>query len=32
MNIYKEKIKKIFNEKPDPENEKPGIRWAFKPI
>lgn len=32
MNIYKEKIKNIFNEKPDPENERPGIRWAFEPI
>jgi hypothetical protein len=32
MNIYKEKIKKIFNEKPDPENGRPGIRWAFEPI
>lgn len=32
MKIYKDKIKNIFNEKPDPENERPGIRWAFKPI
>jgi hypothetical protein len=33
MKKYKESIIKIFkNYEVDPENEKPGIRWAFKPI
>jgi hypothetical protein len=33
MKKYKDSIIKIFkNYDVDPENKKPGIRWAFKPI
>lgn len=32
MKKYKQEIKQIFKYKSDPENEKPGIRWAFEPI
>ncbi len=32
MEIYKKKIISIFNNKPNPENERPGLRWAFEPI
>jgi len=32
MDIYKQEIKSIFNNKPDPKNQRPGIRWAFEPI
>ena len=29
---YRGEIYKIFKEKKDPENRRPGIRWAFEPI
>ena len=32
MDLYKQEIKSIFNNKPDPKNQRPGIRWAFEPI
>lgn len=32
MDEYKEKIITIFKDKPDPDNGKPGIRWAFEPL
>lgn len=32
MDIYKKEIVTIFNDKPDIENGKPGIRWTFEPI
>lgn len=32
MNLYRKKIASIFNEHPDLQNERPGIRWAFQPI
>lgn len=32
MDIYKKEIVNIFNNVPDIENGKPGIRWAFEPI
>lgn len=32
IETYKEKIKIIFKDEPDPANGNPGIRWAFEPI
>lgn len=32
MKIYEFKIRNIFKDEPNPENGRPGIRWAFEPI
>jgi hypothetical protein len=32
MKIYEDQIRNIFKDEPNPENGRPGIRWAFEPI